>query len=78
MKAEADSAMAAPPIPPPDTDPAAQLAAEKRYPPYVAPEQRERWDLAEACARRALGEDAPTGAVWMGTRAIYGSSIPTY
>lgn len=47
------------------------------YPPYVVgDEQRLRWDLCEAIARRIFGEDGEA-QVWMATRSIYKSDIPT-
>lgn len=47
------------------------------YPPYVSgEEQRRRWDLAAAIARRLFGE-AGEAQVWMATRSIYRSEIET-
>jgi hypothetical protein len=47
------------------------------YPPYiVTEEERHRWDLAEGIARQLFG-DLDEASVWMATRSIYKSGIPT-
>ena len=49
------------------------------YPPYVVtPEQKRRWDAALAAARNiapAIGGNEQT--VWLATRSLYKSDIPT-
>ncbi len=52
-------------------------ARAEHYPPYItaAPAER-RWDLALAIAREQFG-DLDEAAVWMATRSIYRSEIPT-
>lgn len=49
------------------------------YPPYVlTPEQRRRWDAAEAAARRVAEEiGGNEETVWLATRSLYKSDIPT-
>ncbi len=52
-------------------------ARVEHYPPYVAGAAAERrWDLAFAIAREHFG-DLDEAAVWMATRSIYRSEIPT-
>jgi hypothetical protein len=52
---------------------------EHRYPSYVKTEaERHRWDMASRMAERVaeeIGGDATT--VWLATRSLYGSDIPT-
>ena len=52
---------------------------EDRYPPYVKTEaERHRWDIASRMAARVaeeIGGDATT--VWLATRSLYRSDIPT-
>lgn len=52
--------------------------APHSYPPYVRSEQeRRRWELATAIARRDFEGDG-AAAIWMATRAIYNDRrIPT-
>ena len=47
------------------------------YPPYVrTPEERRRWRLADAVAR-LIYEGTGEAMIWIATRAIYRSGIPT-
>jgi hypothetical protein len=52
---------------------------EHRYPTYVKTEaERHRWDMASQMAARVaeeIGGDATT--VWLATRSLYRSDIPT-
>ena len=52
---------------------------EHEYPPYVRTEaERHRWDMASRMAAWVAGEiggDAAT--VWLATRSLYRSDIPT-
>ena len=52
---------------------------EHEYPPYVKTEaERHRWDMAGRMAERVaeeIGGDATT--VWLATRSLYRSDIPT-
>jgi hypothetical protein len=52
---------------------------EYRYPPYVRTEaERHRWDMAGRWAvwvSEEIGGDATT--VWLATRSLYRSDIPT-
>lgn len=53
--------------------------AENPYPPYVVtPEQKRRWDAASAAARNvAAGIGGNERTVWLATRSLYKSDIPT-
>ena len=45
-------------------------------PPFVVTtEDKRRWELCEAIARRDFGPDA--AGVWMAARALYRSDLPT-
>lgn len=47
------------------------------YPPYVVTsEDQRRWDLAQGIARSIFEEDGPA-AIWLATRSIYKSGLPT-
>jgi hypothetical protein len=50
------------------------------YPPYVASEEeRRRWDLCAALAEQLFAdpEDGSARDVWLATRSLYRSDIPT-
>ena len=49
------------------------------YPPYVVtPEQQRRWDAAGAAARKVAEEiGGNETTVWLATRSLYKSDIPT-
>jgi hypothetical protein len=52
-----------------------QRAQDKQYPPYVrTDEQRRRWELAAGIARLLFDVEAD---VWVATRTIYRSPLPT-
>jgi hypothetical protein len=53
------------------------LGGPAPHPPYVeSAEERRRWDLCEAIAEALFG-DLDRASVWMATRAIYRSDLPT-
>jgi hypothetical protein len=43
------------------------------YPPFVSPEDRQRWDNAKGVAEALFG-DQGEAAVWSATRAIFNDS----
>lgn len=56
------------------------VGGDPPYPPYVnTEEERRRWDLSKATARDlAANSDIDDPAfVWLATRSIYNSDIPT-
>ena len=61
----------------PKREPSAKGWTEEMYPQYVrTPEERRRWRLADAVARLVY-EGTGEAMIWMATRTIYRSGIPT-
>jgi hypothetical protein len=62
-----------------DSRPNDRSRSGRPYPPYVTTEaDRRRWDLSEQAARRVaanIGGDEAT--IWLATRSLYRSDIPT-
>ena len=50
-----------------------------QYPPYVTtPVERHRWDIARQAALRVVEEiEGDDTTVWLATRSLYWSDIPT-
>ena len=52
---------------------------EDQYPPYVnTPAERHRWDMSRQAALRVVEEiEGDDTTVWLATRALFNSDIPT-
>jgi hypothetical protein len=54
-----------------------ELGGQTPYPPYIeSAEERRRWDLCEGIGEALFGDLDPA-SVWLATRAIYRSDVPT-
>jgi hypothetical protein len=61
-----------------DQTDAPPMPDESSYPPFVTTEDdRKRWRLAEQVAREVFGTETPAEVIWLATRALYRSTIPT-
>lgn len=60
-------------------EPEQEEQATSGYPSYVVTdEQKHRWDMAGKAAREAAGEiEGDETTIWLATRALYNSDIPT-
>ena len=56
-----------------------EVLGEDEYPPYVTtPAERHRWDMARQAALRVAEDiEGDDTTVWLATRSLYNSDIPT-